>query len=517
MKTLPQISDEELFRFSSFLEDIRSFVQKHPRMSYIEFDYYVVHDITLFAVEPDFDFDKLQTSIEQIKKVKSAIKRIFAKPIIILIDNDDVVPAENARIITQKTLLHLANHSQYLPNLTKRNAKPRKLLTRVYEDDYCIYENVVFCDFIDQVLAIVKNNTRILNSLLYINNILQFNLLDKSNHVKYFLALGKLHTGYIRDFSRYYALAKVLLNDLVQIRKMIMPLLHKPLYQKNIKRRQVLSLKKTNIFITQKDYRQIYKTYKYLLNNQLFVLDKSVEIDGDELSRDYLLYVQMLTIFAAGHFNFEMTSRTAIDFRMLNVTMTYKGWKLDISANLKNEITLVFTKETVYKIMIVSNFSALIDKESYKSRYQVDEVVTVNQFHEDYLERDDIYLSMQDIDSFRRIQQILLRGMIYSDTKKDVCPFCGGHLIQESQGNAYVCPDCMTQIKQAVCPTTNAPYFYTDDTHLKKYAINQADFREDEEWYYKKRVESSLFFRNITKINNEADIICPHCHKVHRS
>ena len=73
----------------------------------------------------------------------------------------------------------------------------------------------------------------------------------------------------------------------------------------------------------------------------------------------------------------------------------------------------------------------------------------------------------------------------------------------------------MTQIKSDVCPTTKKPYFYTDNAHLKKYAINKADYRHDEYWYYKKQVESMMYFRNITKIDPNGDIICPHCHEVH--
>jgi len=43
-----RISDEDYFRFSSLLKNIESFVEKHDMVSYIEFDYYVVHDMTYF-------------------------------------------------------------------------------------------------------------------------------------------------------------------------------------------------------------------------------------------------------------------------------------------------------------------------------------------------------------------------------------------------------------------------------------------------------------------------------------
>ncbi|NCU27643.1 hypothetical protein EOM86_13155 [Candidatus Nomurabacteria bacterium] len=140
-----QMTYDEYKRFSSLLEGIESFVKKHPILTYIEFDYYVVHDMTLFSIEPDFDFGHLDEMIKHMRKTMPAVKRIFNKPIIVLKDTDDVLPVENTRIINQNTLLHLANHSQNVANLTERGVKPRKLLTRIYEDDYSIYENVIFC------------------------------------------------------------------------------------------------------------------------------------------------------------------------------------------------------------------------------------------------------------------------------------------------------------------------------------------------------------------------------------
>jgi hypothetical protein len=59
------------------------------------------------------------------------------------------------------------------------------------------------------------------------------------------------------------------------------------------------------------------------------------------------------------------------------------------------------------------------------------------------------------------------------------------------------CNDRMTQIVEAVCPETRRPYFYTDNAHLKKYAISISDCKQDEYWLFKKQVESLMFFRNI--------------------
>ncbi len=63
-----------------------------------------------------------------------------------------------------------------------------------------------------------------------------------------------------------------------------------------------------------------------------------------------------------------------------------------------------------------------------KEDYEVDEVIIANPFDEDYVERDDVYISMEDVDSVSPDSQILLKGMVYSDRSRMSCPFCGGKL-----------------------------------------------------------------------------------------
>jgi len=510
-----KISEEEYSRFFSLLQNIRVFMETHPNMSYIEFDYYVVHDITLFTVEPNLDFEELESNIYFIKKAIPALRRIFNKPIIILKDSEDVLPVENVRAINQNTLLHLANHCQYVSDITKRGVKPTKLLTHIYEDYYGIYENVVFCNLIDWLLLYISKNRKILNNLLYSSNIIEYSLLDKINHVNYFLALGKLHTGYIRDFSQYFGISKKILSELSQVSQAINSKLNKPVYQKNLKRNRKVALKKTYIFLMQKDYRQVYKTYKYLLKNQVVFQEKEIQIDYELLNQNYYIYVQILLVFALGHFNFDIAPNTIIDLNALNILTMFKGWEVSVITNNNQEIFINFFKDVNYRVLILSNMGDYINIDQYKNSYGVDEVIFVSQFEENYLKRDDVLISIEDIDSFRRIQQILLRGMIYSDISRDICPFCGEKLSKDKYHNIYLCSYCMTQIKESICPETQKIYFYTDIKNYKKRTIYKLNYNGDSELYYKKQIDASMHFRNITRINHNAEIICPHCNKIH--
>src|SRR5574344_279324 len=158
---------EEYTHLESVLRSISGFIVKHPRVNYIEFDYYTTHDITLFFVEPNFDFNALKENIDKIIDILAPCKRIFSKPIIALKDSPHVLPVEVVSRINQKTLSYLGNHFNDVDNITNRGVKPRKLLTTIYEDDYGIYENMVFCNFIDVVLSYCRRNLRILRNLLY--------------------------------------------------------------------------------------------------------------------------------------------------------------------------------------------------------------------------------------------------------------------------------------------------------------------------------------------------------------
>lgn len=515
MNQINSLRLDEYERLATLLKGIQTFIDKHDHVSYIEFDHYAVHDMILFSIEPDFNFKQVQEQVGHIKKTLPAVKRVFKKPIIFLQETEDVLPVENARVINQNTFLHLANHAQFISDITERGVKPRKLLTRIYQDKYGIYENLVFCNFIDDTLSMIRRNRKTLNSIYYASNIMQFNILEKGNHINYFLAMGKLHTGYIRDFSAYHSLSKELLMELNTIYKTIKSRLYKPIYKLNKKRNRKLPIKKTNIFLNQKDYRMVYKTYKrYSGRRKTEGIDEAT-YDFDSLFKQYLMYVRILAIFAAGHFHFETDPSTRMNLSQLDVTFTFKDWRLRLRNNDKEELLLTFDKDTTYKILLTVLQFEEDERATYAKLNDVDEVCTVTHFDEDYLMSHNIYIGTDEIDSFRRIQQVLLKGMIHADDKREVCPFCGGRLFQQKYQTYHQCFDCMLQIKEQICPETNKHFIYTESKTSTRNSFYGDKLDTDDAWIYRKQIESAMYFRNITKINRDAQILCPHCNKVH--
>ena len=291
---------DELLSLKESLQPIDNFINKHNKLTLIEFDYYSVHDLTLFVMNLSLDFIEIEQTIKQIEKALPALKRIVAKPIVELKDVSDVVPVELARTINQDTINHLSTHMSNIQNITNNRIKPAKLLTRAYEDNYSIYENIVTCNLIDEVLSYIRKIKKSLQELIYTNEVMQVNLFERVNHLNYFLALGKLQTSYIRDFDKYYLKANediIIFNRLYSV---IKARLNSKLYRKIKIHNKKLPLKKTNIFLMQKDYHRIYILAKYFHNRKS--KDNLVEeIDINKLDKSYVNYLKILIIFSLFH------------------------------------------------------------------------------------------------------------------------------------------------------------------------------------------------------------------------
>lgn len=229
-----------------------SFLESYNNVTIPEFDYYLINKLSLFMVHENFSFDDLDQMISKINYVLPSIKRIFARPIIHLKDTDEVLPVEAVRLINNKTINHIATHSELWDDITSTSIKPLKLMTRVYNDDFCIYENMVFAKTIDTILNYLKKQMKIIREMLYSGKILEMNLLERVNHPNYFLAIGKLHTGYIRSFSQNYEAIKEYYNKLNYYKDVITSRLKRNVYRLNKNYPNNFSLHNSNILLMQK-------------------------------------------------------------------------------------------------------------------------------------------------------------------------------------------------------------------------------------------------------------------------
>ena len=490
------------------------FAQEKNRLSYAEFDNLTLTSVNLFITPKDDNFLEIERTLNKVIRALPALKRIFSKPITRLTETYNILPVESVRVINNQSMSHVSRHSELWGDISNRELKPKKLMTLDKKEDYQIYENIAFARLINIILAYVKKNIRLLKDIMYANRDLKVNLLERTNHLNYFLAIGKLHLGYARTQDEYHLAYERCLEKLLFIDNALRSKLHSAVYRFCKKNKAKLTLKKTNVFRLHKDYRQVYVLLKWFAVENEEIED---EVAVGQASREgYTAYCNMLTVFAAGHFNFEFTTRKRLNFLNLSTEATYKEWKLSIEEYRCEGIRgvlLSFHKDKSYRICIMFRHNG--EQKERKVEKFKEKCVAEEYFFADPWEYDSkgfLYLSLFDIDSFRRMQQLFLRGMVLSDEKRDTCPFCGKPLKKEEEG--YTCSSCRTEILQKTCPETLEGYVETRIHNYKSQIVREEKDRRNK-FLIDKDVEAQMFFRNITNVDFSGETVCPRCGKVH--
>lgn len=449
---MPDIYTERFLRLADAYSSIEKFISSHEELRYSDFDRMVERDVNLFAMSENFDFVGTEKTVDAILAAVPAIKRIYARPITHLKTTSVILPIESVHFFDNRTILHAANHSEQWEDITDEGIKPRKLLTQNNIDTYKIYENVAFAHAINISRSFIAHNIRILKELVYNDRNMRFNLLERINHIDYFLAIGKLHTGYVRHYDKYRIMAERLLNKLMFAQRIIMSGTGRAVYRKCRNEDKNFTLKKTNILKMHKDYHRIFVLLPYFSDRNISEIQEPLGTDAENLYCGYYDYCKLLVIFSAGHFNFQCADGETIIPDSLSVKFTFGDYALTVSSMDCSEngcICLDFHKDADYRAVLIpcikrENRDSVA--ESVKNTVAADEYLTVTPFDDG----GDVYIDISDIDSFRRIQQIILRGMVYSDKKRNVCPFCGEGLKPSS-------PDGNTQFTDSDIPHPPVP------------------------------------------------------------
>ena len=239
----------------------------------------------------------------------------------------------------------------------------------------------------------------------------------------------------------------------------------------------------------QKDYHRVYHLLKHFKK-----IKKNLEIlSNDEFlsfKENYKRFVKIITIFAIINFNFGNVNGEKIDFNNLLLNFQFKNWKLVLKENNKG-ILIELSKDKKYDVLIT-----IMDE--FQGPY--DEIIPA--FPID-INCEQIVLSLDDIDSFRRIEQIILKGMIMSTNSFSDCPFCGEAMtkLDNKLEEEYVCYHCRQIITKKHCNEKNKDYYLTNIDGFKP-----TEFVKHDAIYH---------YRNITKCNQVGQFICPCCQKIH--
>lgn len=499
---------------------VLSFARTHQGISYTHFDAALVRNLNLFALAEQLNFEELKENLEHIIEFLPSIKRILSRPIIRLKDSEEILPVEAVRLINNRTIVHSSVHSELWENMGDGALRPKKLMTLQHQDHYAIYENIVVARAIDIILAYVNRNMKALFDLLYTDRNMQVNLFERANHLSYFLAIGKLHIGYVRDYDKYRADAEECLEKLFLINRVLRPRLNSIFYKRCSRFKKEVILQRTNIFRNQKDYHRIYLLMRWFEKKEL----DRIHIDSaneSALSLDaYGVFCGMICLFAAGHFNFLFDEGQGIDFERLSQDAEFLSWSLHISnvdVDGEKAILLDLSKDISYRVLLLPTVDAAKSKEKL---LQIKEEISCQEY---FLLTPDtqigaLYMSLFDMESFRKIQQILLRAMICSDTQRRECPFCGNTLSKgmAESNDFYECSVCRTQIIHNFCSKHQKSFV---STNIKNFVPDKNVFERHGEvldkLFNERLVKGLLHYRNITDIDQNGNILCPYCNIKH--
>ena len=489
------------------------FARECEALSYEEFETALLERLNLFVVPKDELFHSLEETLDRIIRALPALKRIFTKPITRLTDTNNILPIEAVRVINQHSMVHISRHSEHWGQIEQGELRPRKLMTLERREDYAIYENIAFVRLVDMILSFTRKNIRMLKDIMYAHRDLHFNLLECTNHIHYFLALGKLHVSYMHAQDEDHLGYDRCLQKLLLIDRTLREKLHTPIYRHCKKKTGKIKLKRTNVFRLHKDYMQVYGLLKWFAEARQTDELRTVL---HQTPTGYGEFCAMLSVFAAGHFHFRFDG-APLCFSELNATATMGSWQLRMEHLREGSVEGLrfhLNKERSYRICLILGsekelpedqvraFCAAHDAQEY--RYATTQ---------DFGAAGTVYLSLFDVESFRRIQQLLLRGMVESDTRRDTCPFCGAPMTETEQG--HVCGKCRTVIRQEICPTTGDAYTVTGLLNYKLKKQDREEKTRQDKFLVEKYAEARLFYRNITPLSLGGDLLCPQCGKVH--
>lgn len=520
---------------------VASYIDSHPVLDFLQFEYATGRDLALCTFFKSADSVQAEAFIREIKKELPYLINIFKRPLIHLKETDIVQPVDAVKRVNHNTIRHLSKHSENWKKIEGDEITPAKLLTRVYDDDYGIYENIVFRNLIDGLLSFLRKRIFYLSEILSsFKESIQLDAVHRLNHSEYYLAIGKLYVS----FSKMENTSEVLemLENTRQLYKQIRQYTVRDVYTKNSRvKTEIGTIKRTNILSMHKDYKHVYSLYQKA-NKRFLDSQKTGDfLTQTEAQKDYGLFCGLLALFAVSNFNMSCNTAGAVfESGAINASFSFKGWTVSVSTEYNpildfDTVALRISSESssCSFLLIPTTYYLSRDKNTqyeniierlYFGGHDYDKYVFLEpfDFYGDSVysysiryplpEKDLHYavlpVSVSDHNSFRRLQRLLLEGMTLTEKDRKVCAFCGEELHTEPDGK-YICRKCRTAIRDISCPcgkSFTATYF--DVKKQKPRNEPEGDFKSGLSDFY--RDEKENLFRNITAIN-KSNFICPHC------
>ena len=560
---------------------------------------------------------------DEILKDVKYLPHIFYRPKLHLKQVEEVRPASIVTRIGTESIRHLASHSEHWKGIKANGLIPERLLARILEDDYAIYENVAAKTIVDRLYALEKKEKEDTIDCK-MNFTLSESYSQGGERQNFFDAINFLFKGFENSES---STTLKLIEETLEIINSILEYLSKckstNLYRHIKKEKEIKgTLKKTNIFMMDNYYKKVYQLWKLVGEKE-----KISEIfEKKELKEEYLVYTELVILFCLNYMGFksENDNETLLSNNLFNhCCFVFEDWKIvlntekaklfdgfiTVEITQEKKIPVHFTIElpdsSVYQQFKVSKAGneLIFDKKLNESEQnelcnlllnKIDKKLqskwrqefrktlfdtmmkvsnnketllfipwkygiaddyktakeTINQigkllpsgFDECYVlnitrpnelrnisdksllkslvsyslrnqesaknkEFGIIPVTLNDVNSFRRLSKIFLKNMITLKDEQTCCPQCGSKIKgDKTKGYCCVNQECNFKIFNSQCPDCRKKYWYTDYIFPKVFQL-------DTESIGMKILlnENDLGFKNITTLTSGHKPECPYC------
>lgn len=224
---------------------------------------------------------------------------VFRQPRLHLKQITEIRSAALATRIGAESIRYLASHSEHWKGVTPTGLIPDKLLARVLDDDVAIYENLVARDLVDHLTTLFK-----FYESQTVDCLLQGEALINSQDVGYgkqqknvYRAMSLLFQGikddendkFKMELSNRHSQIQEILSNLAKCRSL-------PLYRQ-LRRKKIgpqSELKRTNIFMMDKNYRSVYQLWNMIHSDE----EVQTFTEPVELENEYGEFCRMLLLFS---------------------------------------------------------------------------------------------------------------------------------------------------------------------------------------------------------------------------
>ena len=122
--------------------------------------------------------------IERIEASIPALDTVIRNPMVMIEDVDEVLPVELSKHITEKSIKHLAQHTNLILDVTEDDeVVPQKILNVFHEESYLTYENKFVNTLLSRLSAFVDKRLRALNGAAGIEMNYKFDYKTEFEHL----------------------------------------------------------------------------------------------------------------------------------------------------------------------------------------------------------------------------------------------------------------------------------------------------------------------------------------------